>query len=256
MPEKIEAIMKKIHILFAKSEEYNGSADKVIISKKEMFDILEELNVALYQVLDQYEATSRSKEKARLEMERMANDIISDAKKSAEDVNAASLMYTDTMLDELRAIVDNTARNVSDELRDLRMVLDERMAIIGTNRDEVRKKLQELHDSEFYVEALDKKRRDEEAVRIKKENGEIQEEDEVQEETEEEIVKKKASYTIKINEAYMNKTAGVPNTAAIVNAESTNLDAEYFQWQDENNADADVEKTEKKQKKKLFKFGK
>lgn len=256
MPEKIEAIMKKIHILFAKSEEYNGSADKVIISKKEMFDILEELNVALYQVLDQYEATSRSKEKARLEMERMANDIISDAKKSAEDVNAASLMYTDTMLDELRAIVDNTARNVSDELRDLRMVLDERMAIIGTNRDEVRKKLQELHDSEFYVEALDKKRKDEEAVRIKKEKGEIREEDEVQEETEEEIVKKKASYTIKINEAYMNKTAGVPNTAAIVNADSTNLDAEYFQWQDENNPDADSEKTEKKQKKKLFKFGK
>lgn len=251
MPEKIEGILKKIHVLFARCEEYNGSTDRVIISKKEMFDILEELNVALYQVLDQYEATSRSKEKARLEMERMANDIISDARKSAEDVNAASLMYTDTMLEELRAVVDNTARNVTDELRDLRIALDERMALLNTNKDEVRKKLQELHDSDFYVEALDRKRKEDEAARLRAEGQEPEEEEE-----EEEIPVKKADYVIKINEAYLNKSEGFGN-AGDVNISAEQLDAEYMDWKENGEQEEGDGKPSKKGRKKgIFKFGK
>ena len=67
MPTRVEEILKQIHILFAKGETYQNSPDLVILSKTDMFALLQELNEAMYEVLDQYEATTRSKEMARLE---------------------------------------------------------------------------------------------------------------------------------------------------------------------------------------------
>ena len=52
MPTRVEEIVKKIHILFAKSEAYQNSPDLVVLSKTEMFTLLEQLNEAIYEVLD------------------------------------------------------------------------------------------------------------------------------------------------------------------------------------------------------------
>ena len=112
MPTRVEEIVKKIHILFAKSESYQNSPDLVILSKTEMFTLLEQLNEAIYEVLDQYEATTRAKEKARLETERQASEIIAEAKRGAEDVQAASLTFTDSSLDELSSLIDTTTQAI------------------------------------------------------------------------------------------------------------------------------------------------
>ena len=37
MPEDVEEILKKIHIMFAKCEALEGTPDRVIVSKQEMF---------------------------------------------------------------------------------------------------------------------------------------------------------------------------------------------------------------------------
>ena len=92
MPTRVEEIVKKIHILFAKSEAYQNSPDLVVMSKNEMFTLLEQLNEAIYEVLDRYEATTRAKEKARLETERQASEIIAEAKKRSRG-RAGSFTY-------------------------------------------------------------------------------------------------------------------------------------------------------------------
>ena len=158
MPTKVEEICKQIHILFAKGEAYQNSPDLVILSKTEMFSLLEQLNEAMYEVLDQYEASTRAKEKARLETERAASEIIANAKLSAEDVNAASMAYTDTMLDEVRLLIESTKESIRGQYLEFLAAMDEKQEKLSENRSEIKDQLSTLHDNESYLELLNELR--------------------------------------------------------------------------------------------------
>ena len=160
MPTRVEEILKQIHILFAKGETYQNSPDLVILSKTEMFALLQELNEAMYEVLDQYEATTRSKEMARLETEREASEIIAKAKIGAEDVQAGSLAYTDTMLDELSLLLDNTTQYIRNQYLEFMAAMDEKQEGLKTDRIQIQEKLKRFHDSENYLKMLEEIRED------------------------------------------------------------------------------------------------
>ena len=160
MPTRVEEILKQIHILFAKGETYQNSPDLVILSKTEMFALLQELNEAMYEVLDQYEATTRSKEMARLETEREASEIIAKARIGAEDVQAGSLAYTDTMLDELSLLLDNTTQYIRSQYLEFMAAMDEKQEGLKTDRLQIQEKLKRFHDSESYVKMLEEIRED------------------------------------------------------------------------------------------------
>lgn len=160
MPTRVEEILKQIHILFAKGETYQNSPDLVILSKTDMFALLQELNEAMYEVLDQYEATTRSKEMARLETEREASEIIAKAKIGAEDVQAGSLAYTDTMLDELSLLLDNTTQYIRSQYLEFMAAMDEKQEGLKTDRLQIQEKLKQFHDSENYLKMLAEIRED------------------------------------------------------------------------------------------------
>lgn len=156
MPTRVEEICKKIHILFAKGEPYDNSPDLVILSRTEMFDLLQELNEAMYEVLDQYEATTRAKEKAKLETEREASEIIAKAKLGAEDVQAASLAYTDTMLDEIGSLLTNITQLIRTQYLEFLAQMDEKQEMLKENRSQLKTQLSELHDRDTYLKFLEK----------------------------------------------------------------------------------------------------
>lgn len=156
---RVEEILKNIHVLFAKGESYQNSPDMIILSKNEMFTLLEELNEAMYEVLDRYEATTRAKEMARLETEREASEIIAEAKRNAEEVHVASLAYTDTMLDELNELISATKDGIRREYLELLAKMDERSERLDANREDVKDSLKELHESERYIAMLEETRK-------------------------------------------------------------------------------------------------
>ncbi|MCR5204525.1 MAG: hypothetical protein K6E47_05675 [Lachnospiraceae bacterium] len=155
MPTRVEEICKQIHILFAKGETYQNSPDLVILSKTELFALLQELNEAMYEVLDQYEATTRAKEKAILETEREASEIIAKAKVGAEDVQAVSLTYADTMIDEINGLIENTKQSIRSQYLEFLAAMDEKQESLKENRDQLKEQLQELRDSDTYTQLLD-----------------------------------------------------------------------------------------------------
>ena len=173
MPTRVEEIVKKIHILFAKSESYQNSPDLVILSKNEMFTLLEQLNEAIYEVLDQYEATTRAKEKARLETERQASEIIAEAKRGAEDVQAASLTFTDSSLDELSSLIDTTTQAIRQQYLEFLAAMDETQEALKENRAPLMESLEELNDSESYLKVLEDVRADREAEKEEERLNEI-----------------------------------------------------------------------------------
>ncbi|MBO4421053.1 MAG: hypothetical protein J5783_04445 [Lachnospiraceae bacterium] len=180
MPTRVEEIVKKIHILFAKSEAYQNSPDLVVMSKNEMFTLLEQLNEAIYEVLDKYEATTRAKEKARLETERQASEIIAEAKKGAEDVQAASLTFTDSAIDELAALIDNTTQSIRTQYLEFLAAMDEKQEALKENRAQLKDSLAELNDNEAYLKVLEEVRAEREAEKEEERLREIEEGKEVE----------------------------------------------------------------------------
>ncbi len=65
--DKTEEILRQMHILLAGSEAYDSIGSKIILDKKRMLELLAELNKAIYAMLDEYELTTRGKERARRE---------------------------------------------------------------------------------------------------------------------------------------------------------------------------------------------
>ena len=63
--DKVEHILKNIHLLFSRSQIYDESGQWIIVEKSQFFDLLEELNLAIYEVMDQYEATTQKHELAK-----------------------------------------------------------------------------------------------------------------------------------------------------------------------------------------------
>lgn len=155
MPTRVEELLKKIHVLFAKGDAYQNSPDMIILSKTEMFALLEELNEAIYEVLDQYEATTRAKEMARLETEREASEIIAEARRNSEQIHAASLVYTDTMLDELTNVVNETKESIRQQYLEMLAKMDDELDALTENRNGVKDSLAELHESDRYLTLLE-----------------------------------------------------------------------------------------------------
>ncbi|RDU22581.1 hypothetical protein [Anaerosacchariphilus polymeriproducens] len=165
MPEKIEQLLKKIHILFAKSDRYMNSEDEIIVSKKEMFQILEELNYAIYEMMDQYEMTQVSKEKAKAQMEKETENIVANANKSAEDIYAASIMYSDNMLSEVKKVVQGQINRIHEEYHLMEHFLDSKVSAIMRNRDELHEQLQDMADDKLYLNIIEEQRKRDEIKR-------------------------------------------------------------------------------------------
>ena len=58
MSDKLEQAMKKIHIYLANCKEGVYSSEELIVSKKRIFSLLEELNYAVYDVMEEYEISN------------------------------------------------------------------------------------------------------------------------------------------------------------------------------------------------------
>lgn len=154
MPEKIEEILRAIHILFSKGEMYHESPDKVVLSKREMFALLEQLNYAVVEVMDRYEATTRSKQKALQEMETESRKIVDAASKEAEDIYAASILYTDGALNEFTNIVDNTRQRLRDEYAYFEECMNQQLEQVRSNQAELLERLQLLAQNKKYLDII------------------------------------------------------------------------------------------------------
>lgn len=270
MPDKVEEILKEIHVMFAKCDTYHNSPDSVIVSKTEMFDLLTRLSEAIYEVLDQYEATARSRERARLELDRQAAETVARAKLDSDDVHAATLLYTDTMLEDIRQVLEKTKANVKREMVEMLASIELQEDTLATNMDSVKSGLTELHDSEMYLEALTKLRKKAEDKRLFGDQA-----DELHKDEEEDIFanpKANAAQNLVIRVDKPGENSGVTYTTKYnrnkkkkkkhgaaceapaeheegtpYSADDFDLDAEYEQWKIENGeGDSTENQSEKK----------
>lgn len=231
--EKTEEVLRDIHVLFSKAQPIEGSKKRVIIDKDQMMELLKKLNDCMYAMMDEHELTAQSREKANREFKKQGDDIIFDARKNAEDVYAASIIYSDQALAEICDIIDRTKESLDSFHEDMIHQLKEKRQTVKDNQYELKSQLQDFIDTQKYTHLIE-----EENIRRAKEK---ETEGDVPQSSGSEFVA--ATPEIKINEDYF-RAAGIPvesgesdgadntKSEADLEALSQDLDAEYFNWKD------------------------
>ncbi|MCQ2536968.1 MAG: hypothetical protein MJ124_01075 [Lachnospiraceae bacterium] len=155
MPEKIEEIMKKIHIYLANCKESAYSGEDVIVSKKRLLSLLDELNHAVFDVCEQYEATKEAKARALSAAERQASDIKQDAMDRAQDIYAASLVYMDDAILSMRNSLEYSYLKVRQEYSELISNYEEKLARLEKDESELTTMLSGMSESQMYLRIIE-----------------------------------------------------------------------------------------------------
>lgn len=246
--DRTEQVLREIHILFSNSEVYDRGANKIIVDKKEVLELLSRLNICIYEMMEEYELTQQGRDKAEREVKKIGEEIILDANSKAEDVYAASVIYTDEALRRVQDIMQEATESAKAVCDKMLEELRKEKAIVRRDQSELKSHLQDLTDTDKYLNLIKECNK-----QIEKEKNKEKKEQEVSPFT-------PVKPEIKINMEYFEKTGILPEgekegekdeepdleEVPVSAAVNVNLDAEYFKWIDDDGKDKPIEKKQEK----------
>ena len=248
--DNTEKILRSLHILLSKSEPYAKEPSKVIVDKQEMLDLLAQLNKAMYDIMDEYELTKQSRDRAEREFQKKGDEIVWNASRKAEDVYAASVMYTDEALNRVQEIMKEADTSIAQIYSKMNFELKEQEKLMKHNQLELKSTLQDLVDTEKYLKLIEERNRE---IRRQKENSKPIEE-------REKNIYANRQTEIKLNQEYFEKMGiSMDNEEERIEEKSkevskvdikVDLDADYFQWKEGK----EIEDREKASKEKGERF--
>lgn len=155
MAGKLEQAMKKIHIFLANCKESEYSSEELIVSKKRIFSLLEELNYAVYDAMEEYEVTVAARDRGIAQAERMATDIKDEAMIRADEIHASSLLYTQEAITDLKNAMEYMHEKVRAEYEHMMMNYEERLRFLEQDSMEVLSQLQTKADAKIYLRMIE-----------------------------------------------------------------------------------------------------
>ena len=169
--DNLEKVLRNLHVLLSKSEAYPKEPSKVIVDKQKMLDLLNELNECAYDIMDEYELTKQSRNKAEREFQKKGDQIIWDASRKAEDIYAASVMYTDEALTHLQEVIKEANASVEEIYQKMNEQLEEQEKVCRANQLELKSQLQNLLDTEKYLNIIEDRNKERERLKEKSKLG-------------------------------------------------------------------------------------
>lgn len=199
--DKLEHILKSIHLLFSESPPYGENSEKIIVEKKAVFDLLEKLNLAVYEAMDQYEVTSQKHEMAERRCEKRGEEIVQKASRHADDIYAASIMYTDDAINRICYIMDDASHEVRNIFHKMNAEMEAHRERVRRNQLELTGQLRDFADTDKYVKLIQEVNK----------QAEQEHRHQVEGKKEKRIPNEGKSYSavkpeIKINQAYFERT--------------------------------------------------
>ena len=279
MQEKLEQIMRQIYLMLSNCEESAYSSEDLIVPKKRIFQLLEELNYTVYDLMEQYEGTVSSRERALAEHEHRMAQIKEEAKGRAEDTYAASLLYAREMFMDMRKTTEQLCQNLRKEYNDALRNYEESLRYLQENEESMVAQMNLMMDSKKYLRLIEQQNKEKEKKQNlteeeKKRQAEIEAEKAelaVAEAASELNQKLSAPIVVQVNEQpkmpegfgkKQNKKKKYAPSQSLeetsvegegvvepVLPSSEELDGEYFNWKDEQEGN---EKQAKKGGKKFF----
>lgn len=249
----MEKVLRDMHIMLSQAKGCNGEKNLVIINKNKFADSLREMSECMNEMLEEYGMTQQGRDAAERDVKKRGEEIITDAKGKAEDVYAASVLYTDEALKRVRMIMKDSMESVHKIYDKMNEDMEKEIMRVRTNQTDLTGYLQDLADSDKYMKILEEQNK-----KIAKEKA-----DENSEVAEPVLAAPKPQ--IRINETYFREHGlsleeeEIPEEKMekVTPEINVNLDAEYFKWKEQEANGGEIKDAEKTGKKSLFgKFGK
>ncbi len=232
--DKVERVLREIHVLISKSEPYDRDSQKIIVDKKDVLELLEQLKYCMDEMMEEYEITTNSRNRGEREARKKSDAIVRNAEDMAEDIYAASVLYSDEALTRIQKIIQETNIEMEQIFSTVKNEMKERQKVVRENQLELKSSLENLKDTDKYRSLIAER------------NRELQKEEEKKEEHRITAVAAPlfpaGKPEIKVNPEYFEKTGRpmeVSSRGSIVQPEQkaaqemeikVNLDAEYFRW--------------------------
>ncbi len=248
--DKVERVLKEIHVTFSKSPTYNGQPDKLIVDRKQFLGLLDRLNNGIYDMMEQFEQTRQSRQNAERAFRKKGDEIIEQANSSADDIYAASVIYTKDAIGRIRDLMDQTNDSMNDLFLQFRKDLREQKDLLKSHESELQAQLADLADTKKYLSVLQDINRERE-----RKNRDLEAEKETGSRYARSMFYTSASMPaadIKVNEEYFEKTGKpVPDEGDEIKAAAAekpdiriNTNAAYFKWKAEQGAEHGTEQLE------------
>ena len=244
--DRTEKVLRDIHVLFSKAEPFEGSKINVVVNKNEVMDLLKELNSCMYDMMEEYELTASSHDKAKREIQKQQDEMIFDAQRKAEDMYAASVMYTDNALNSIQELMEESLKRVDKIFSETKKSIENEKTTVRKNQTDLKAQMADLIDTQKYLHLIEDENR---RIAKQKESGQFST-------GADENVFANVQPEIRVNEEYFRAQGMNPDGTPLGDSLgeeasaslSDDLDAEYFGWK-ENEENA-TSKSEDKSKKK------
>lgn len=160
MQEKLEQIMRQIYLMLSNCEESAYSSEDLIVPKKRIFQLLEELNYTVYDLMEQYEGTVTARERGIAEHERKMAQIKEEAKGRAEDTYAASLLYAREMFMDMRKTTEKLCKDLRKEYNAALSSYEESLRFLQENEESLVAQMNVMMESKKYLRLIEQQNKE------------------------------------------------------------------------------------------------
>ncbi|MGN0484338.1 MAG: hypothetical protein ACI4HI_12385 [Lachnospiraceae bacterium] len=247
--DDLETVLRDIRVFLSKGRTYEKNESFVVVNKKEAYSLLARFMEVLEEIKDDYELTKQTREQAERDAKHRGEYLVKKAQGQAEDVYAASVLYTEDALGRVQDIMKEASEQFEKTMKDFTETLKQNREVVRENQSELKEQLQNMKDTEKYLKMIEDVNRQREEEKRKEKEGDKKKA----------IRNEQSRYAkpeIKINKAYF-EAHGIPlndeeeSEKEEVSVETekkpeapeihVNLDSEYFKWK---NGEKKLEETE------------
>lgn len=247
--DNLEKALRSLHVLLSQSEQVPKDASRVIVDKQKILDLLADLNQSVYQIMDEYELTKQSRDKAERDVRKQGEEIIRDASRKAEDIYAASVMYTDEALSSVYDIMKKNQEELMSLYESMEKKLKAQEASVRKNQSELKSQLQDLVDTEKYLKLIEASNREREKQKARNEGKDPEEKGSIYANRQTEIrVNTEVLQQLGLSSMDEPVEEATEEAKAAEEQMRADLDSDYFAWVDEQGkASGDDKKDDKKE---------
>lgn len=157
--DSLERILRELHIIVSRAPVSDLNEEYVLVPKKEVQKQLGNLSETVRLMMDQYEVTQQSRNRGELEAENQRMEIIRNANHQAQDIYAASVIYSEDALGRIQDIINEAERSSKEILKRLGQEMEEEKRIIRSNQVELITQLEDMKDTAKYMKLIEERNR-------------------------------------------------------------------------------------------------
>ena len=152
--ERLEEILRSIHVLFAEAEPVLDDEDLVVVDQSSLYQTLEALNRCVADIMERYEVTVQSREAAENRTRRDLEKMVAKAQQTADDIYAASLLYMDGTLQEMDKRMQRMQKDLLSVTGAFSDDIAARIDSVNANREELRGQMHTLMEDNEYLDLV------------------------------------------------------------------------------------------------------